>query len=184
MKTLVLYYSKTGNTKKIAEAIHSSLSTKHSSKLVSVKEYSKEDIDDYDILYVGAPCHDASLAKPIIAFLNSLSSDHSFKLAGFYTHSTTPPEGSERNKQLFNDWAGLCHKVFDKITKEKKIDFLGDFHCQGKASFLIEKFIHFKIIKEKEEWHATKKEMRLHPTQSDLDNAKEFALNILENIEK
>ncbi len=182
MKILVIYYSKTGNTKRIAEMIHSTTSVKHDSTLILLKDCLVEELHNYDLLFIGAPCHNSNLARPVLSFLKSLPDTSSFKFAGFYTHSTTLPEGSKRNEQLFNDWAGMCHKSFEEAADDKKIEFLGDFHCQGKASFFIEKFVHFKIIKGKEEWKATKKEMRLHPTQADLNNAQLFVKEILDNI--
>lgn len=122
------------------------------------------------------------LVKPILKFLKTLPNSPSFKFAGFYTHSTALPEGSERNKQLFKDWAGNCHLVFEKTAKEKNIEFLGDFNCQGSASFIIEKFIQAKIVTDKEEWIPFKEEMRKHPTQADLDDAQQFAHNILNKL--
>ena len=182
MKILIVYYSKTGNTKQIAKMIHSATSVKHDSSLIPLKAFSIEKLHDCDLLFVGAPCHSSDLAKPMLKFLSLLPDMSSFKLAGFYTHSTTLPMGSERTEQLFNDWAGKCHKSFEKAEEDKKIDFLGDFHCQGKAGFLVECFIHSKIIKDKKEWKESKKEIRLHPTEEDMNNAKQFAKKVLDSI--
>jgi len=182
MKVLVLYYSKTGNTKQIANVIHEFAAINHESTLSPLNKCSIENLNNYDLLFIGSACHDATLAKPMREFLKSLPKENTFKFAGFYTHSTVLPKGTARNRQLFHDWAGHCQKVFEETSIAKGIEFLGDFHCQGKASFLIEKFIQFQIIKNKKEWGPYKKELRLHPTQSDLLAAKDFAKEILEKL--
>lgn len=182
MKILIIYYSQTGNTKQVGDAIHAFTVKDHNSTIMPIKEISLEILNNYDLLFVGAPCHDSTLAKPILKFLNSLPDSPSFKLAGFYTHSTTLPEGTGRKKQLFKDWAGNCHSVFEKTGKEKNIEFLGDFNCQGSASVPIENFIHAKIVTDEEEWNSYKEEMRKHPTQADLDGAQQFAQKVLDKL--
>ncbi len=182
MKVLVVYYSKTGNTKKIADVIHETASINHEATILPINECSIEDLNNYDLLFIGSACHDATLAKPMREFLESLSNENTFVFAGFYTHSTALPKGSERNIQLFNDWAGQCQMFFEKVSIDKKIEFLGDFHCQGKPSFLIEKFIQFKIIKDRKEWPSYKKELRLHPAQSDFLAAADFTKEIIKKI--
>jgi len=182
MKILIIYYTQTGNTKQVGEAIHSFTANHHNSTILPIKKISLEMLDNYDLLFIGAPCHDSTLAKPILTFLNTLPESPSFKLAGYYTHSTVLPEGSERNKQLFKDWAGKCHQVFEKTATDKSIEFLGDFNCQGSASIPIENFIHAEIVTDKEEWITYKEEMRKHPTQADLDDVQQFAQNILNNL--
>ena len=139
-------------------------------------------LDKYDLLFIGAPCHNSTLAKPIQKFLSKLPDSSTFKFAGFYTHSTVLPQGSERNKQLFDRWAGKCHEVFEKTANDKKIEFFGDFHCQGSANFFIEKFIHLNIITDKEEWNKFKPMLRKHPTQEDFDNVQQFTDEILSNF--
>ena len=182
MKVLVVYYSKTGNTKLIANVIHEAATINHESTLLPLNKCSIKNLNNYDLLFIGSACHDATLAKQMRMFLKSLPNESTFKFAGFYTHSTVLPEGTARNMQLFKDWAGRCQKVFEKTSDEKGVEFLGDFHCQGKASFLIEKFIQFQIIKNKKEWGPYKKELRLHPTEEDLLAAKNFANEIIEKI--
>jgi flavodoxin len=179
MKILVTYFSQTGNTKQLGDVIHAFTTINHNSTIMPIKEISSEILNNYDLLFVGAPCHDSTLAKPFLKFLNSLPDSPSFKLAGFYTHSTTLPDGTERKNQLFKDWAGNCHSAFEKSAKDKNIEFLGDFNCQGSASGPIENFIHAEIVTNEEEWIPYREEMRKHPTQADLDDVQQFAQKIL-----
>ena len=183
MKVLVVYYSKTGNTKLISNTIHETASINHESTLLPIDKCSIDNLNNYDLLFVGSACHDATLAKPMREFLKSLPNENKFVFAGFYTHSTTLPNGTARNKQLFNDWAGHCEEFFEKTSLDKNIQYLGAFHCQGKASFLIEKFIKYKVINNRKEWKIYKKELRLHPTESELESAKEFTKGIIEKYQ-
>lgn len=184
MKILTLYYSKSGNTKQIAETIHTVASINNSAEIKSLKEIKGVDLNKYDLIFLGAACHHATLAKKMLSYIETLPSMPTLKLAGFYTHSTVHADGTERNDYLFNHWAGQSKVVFEKLSLEKEIELLGQFHCQGSASFLIEKFINSQIIKDKEEWIPYRKKMRLHPTNEDLENAREFAENIIKEATK
>ncbi|HOD70354.1 MAG TPA: flavodoxin family protein, partial [Deltaproteobacteria bacterium] len=54
MKILVAYYTKTGNTKKVAEAIYEALD-KNDKTLKPMKEI--EDVQGYDLIFCGFPVH-------------------------------------------------------------------------------------------------------------------------------
>jgi len=117
-------------------------------------------------------------------FLNNIPPNPKFKLAGFFTHSSLPPEGSEEDKLLFQMWVGRCAPTFEKIAAEKKIDFQGYFRCMGAASKAIEIFIHLKIITDKKKWAEYLPDLRTHPNTEDIENARKFALKILHQVEQ
>jgi flavodoxin len=179
MKILVTYFSKTGNTEKIANAIHEITSQNHESYLKAIKKVKVEELDDYDLVFIGSACHDTDLAKPVLRFLKKIPDTPKFAIAGFYTHSTFLPEGEEKNIKLSEEWSGNCSKTFEKLEEEKNVNFKGYYRCQGKPTPGIERFIHESIIKDEEEWTVFIKELKKHPSQSDIDNAKKFAQNIL-----
>jgi flavodoxin len=180
MKILVTYFSKTNNTKKIAEAIHEITSQNNDSTLKNFKGLKVTELNDYDLVFLGAACHHSDLAPPVLKFIKKIPESSAFKLAGFVTHSTYPPEGSERHAELFEQWAGKCEKTFERLQKEKEIDYKGFFRCMGKPSKPIEIFVHKKIITEDEEWKEYKVEVAKHPDATDIENAKEFAKEILD----
>ena len=72
MKILILYYSKSGNTKRVAESIHSYTSNHHDSTLMALKKVSIENLRNYDLLFIGAPCQHATIAKQMRVFLKTL----------------------------------------------------------------------------------------------------------------
>ncbi|MBY8984736.1 MAG: hypothetical protein KGD65_06705 [Candidatus Lokiarchaeota archaeon] len=145
-----------------------------------MKQTKKIDFNEFDLIFLGAPCHDTDLAKPLIRILRKLPESPKFKIAGFFTHSTTPPEGNTKNKSLYDDWAGNCSKSFEKMKQEKNAEFLGFFRCQRAPSPGIETFIHQTIIKYEDEWQDYIKGTKNHPDQNDLENAKKFAAEILQ----
>jgi len=179
MKILIIYFSQTGNTEKIAQAIHEVSSKNHESYLKRIKKVKIEELEDYDLVFIGSPCHDSDLAKPALRFLKKIPDSPKYAIAGFYTHSTFLPEGDERIKKLSENWSGKCIATFEKVKKEKNVDFKGYFRCQGIPSPPIEQFIHKTIIKDDEEWATFLEEVKKHPNENDIENAKKFAQDIL-----
>jgi menaquinone-dependent protoporphyrinogen IX oxidase len=92
VKILVAYYSETGNTAQIAEAICEGLSTKgHEADLMEIAdaahagELAPNTLNAYDLVLLGSACHDADLARPVKQILERIPVSPAFKLAGFAT---------------------------------------------------------------------------------------------------
>ena len=182
MNILVAYYSETGNTKKVAEALHEAASVKANVELSKIQDVSPDSLSRYDLLFLGSACHDADLARPFKRFLEHLPKNPRFKLAGFFTHATYTPEITERRRDLFEQWAGRCSPTFERVCGEKGIHFLGYFHCMGAASKPIEDFIHREIITSEEEWNQYLPELKTHPNSKDLDDAKKFVIETISKL--
>ena len=153
------------------------LSGMHQVQVSSVQDFD-EDVDEFDLLFVGAACHSATIAKPTLDFLEGLPSNPDFNVAGFYTHSTLLKDGSEYNEVMFDRWAGRCDIEFQNICKKKNIELKGIFHCQGKATPEIENFINTRIMPDDEKWIPYRDDLRTHPDEDDLASARDFALSI------
>lgn len=70
MKALVIYYSATGNTKKVADAIRESLlEEKVESTLLKVQDASGEELYDYDLVFLGSPSFQFLPAEPVMRFI-------------------------------------------------------------------------------------------------------------------
>jgi flavodoxin I len=179
MKILITYFSQTGNTEKIAQAIHDQASKNHECYLKTIKKVKVDDLDDYDLVFIGSACHDSDLAKPVLKFLNKIPNSPRYAIAGFYTHSTYFPEEDEKYNKLSERWSGKGIKRFEELEKEKNANFKGYFRCQGVPSLPIEQFIHRTIIKDDEEWAVFIGEVKKHPDESDIENAKKFTQDIL-----
>ncbi|MFX1318058.1 MAG: flavodoxin family protein [Promethearchaeota archaeon] len=179
MKILIAYYSETGNTAQVAQAMYEALSKDHDVVLMTVQEVSFDLLLGFELVFLGAAVHDSDLAKPLKRLLEVLPMNPSFKLAGFSTHAVYEPDGSSHKDALYEQWAGRCLPSFKVACREKSIQFLGYFHCQGVPSEPIERFIHREIITSKEEWNEYLPELRKHPTPEDLQNAKDFARKMI-----
>jgi len=182
MKSLVVYFTQTNNTKLIAEAMFEILSENREAAIETIRKVDFDTLDEYDIVFVGTPCHDSDLAPPGKGFLERLPKSPKFKLVGFFTHSTYMPDDTDRRKELHDQWAGRCIPTFENLCKEKDIELLGLFHCMGKASPPIEHFIHQEIVTDEDEWNEYLPELRKHPTPEDIENAKKFAKNMITKL--
>jgi flavodoxin len=183
MRALITYFSVTGNTEIIARTILDALSDLVGE--VQIKPITAIDptgLGEFDVVFVGSACHDADLAKPVKAILDDIPTSTPIKMAGFVTHATKLAHGGPRDKELFERWAGKCEHSLVHVCQEKGIGYLGYFHCQGKPSSDIAEFIHREIITEDEEWTEYIEEVNLHPTQEDISRAKDFAKQVIEQI--
>jgi flavodoxin len=179
MRILIGFYSETGNTEKVAKAIFEEVSKQHKAELKKVDKIIPNTMNDYDVDFLGSPCHSSDLAKPVKKILTALPSSPRFKLVGFFTHSTHTAEGNERQQKLFRRWASNCITSFQEISAEKKIDFMGYFNCQGAPSPPIKKFINREIVTSPDEWKEYSEEVMKHPTPEDLQKARKFAKEIM-----
>ena len=127
MKTLIIYYSWSGNTKRVAEKIHHEVKN---SDLVEIKvpagtfstdmyetndifkeqietnqlpqiNLPKVDFEQYDLILIGSPVWSGMPASPIKSFLNELQRvNYSGKVASFFTDV-----GQDGNyDQTFKTW--------------------------------------------------------------------------------
>jgi len=180
MKVLIAYYSETGNTAQVAQAIGEEVQSQgHEVHLRDLGKIAPDTLTAYDLVFLGSACHDADLARPIKQILERIPTSPAFKLAGFATHASQTPEGGGRRRELHERWASGCQRSFRQASQDKGIAFLGYFGCQGAPSPAIEQFIHSAIVTDEDEWEAYVQEVRNHPDEDDLRKAKEFAQAVL-----
>ena len=179
MRMLVTYFSETGNTKKVAEAIAGAAETAAHEVVVSpLQDSNPALLQGFDLVFVGSTCHSSDIAAPVKEWLDRIPSEAAPNLAGFVTHSATMPEGAAWEKQMYERWAGKCLGTFEHLCASKGFEFLGFFHCQGAPSPEIETFIRTNIVPDEAQWNPYIDEVRQHPTAADLDAAKEFAKKV------
>ncbi len=75
MKISVIYDSKFGNTKKIAETINDFLEKKNEVKVIRVTEAKIEDINDADFVVIGSPTHGGNVSEATKVLLNLIPKD-------------------------------------------------------------------------------------------------------------
>jgi len=167
MKTAIIYSSKTGNTKKIAEAIKNSIECE--CQLFAVNETPK--IDDFDLIFFGAWVDKGMPDTKALEFMKTIKNK---KVALFMTLGAYPD----------SDHA--------KKSIQKGIDSFGD-NCEIVDTFICQGAIDPKLM----EWmkklpedhpHAPDAERRKRwkdansrPDETDCENAAKFAGKIMKN---
>ena len=154
-KTLVTYYSLTGNTRLIAEAIHQTLpGAKELLPLDQVKN-----LDGYELMFIGFPVHSHNVPYKVELFLAKIPKGQ--KIALFSTH------GSLAGGRLSRE--ALEHGLV--LASRAKV--IGTFSCRGKVS--LEALEVLKKSPEHEAWADMAASAASHPDSSDLEDARAFA---------
>ena len=77
MKALIIYWSATGNTEKVANAIQSSLlQEKVTPKLMKIPEGEEEELYDYDLVFLGSPSYEWHPPEPVLHFIQKKIGQH------------------------------------------------------------------------------------------------------------
>ena len=116
MRALVLYYSKTGNTRKVAEAIAAELDA----RLRTIDD--PGDIAAFDLICIGTPVYLFSPAGKVKSFLRRLPRLDGKKVAGFCTMAAIG--------------AKTTFYYMGKIAQEKGAKFIGEFACKASSGII------------------------------------------------
>jgi len=162
MKALVSYYSATGNTKKIAEAIFEAIHIeKELQPVEEVKNFS-----GYDIIFYGFPVNAHSVPGKAAKFINGLPAGQ--KIAFFSTHGSL--RGGQLPRQAFEHALGLA----------AKLKVLGNFGCRGNVDPKIIDTL--SKSPEHKAWAEEAMGAIDHPDKNDLADAKTFAKEMLAKL--
>lgn len=154
-KILVTYFSQTGNTKRIAEAIFETLEGEK--EIAPLDEAGN--VDEYELIFVGFPVHSHSVPYKVESFLKKIPKGK--KIALFATHGSHT--GSRLSREALEHAAGVASKA--KI--------IGTFSCRGKVSLAA-----LEVLSKSPEhaaWAEIAASARSHPSEHDLEDARSFA---------
>lgn len=155
MKSLVTFYSESGNTEKLAKAIYAGIK-ENNKDMVPISE---ADPKDYDVIFVGFPVQAHSVPGKVEAFIRSIPEGK--KLAFFVTH------GSLRGGEL------AITALYYALSLAVKQTVLGTFGCRGKVkSGLLDALMQKP---EHKVWAMEAQSAAGHPDDADLEDGKEFA---------
>lgn len=154
-KTLVTYLSWTGNTKKVAEALFEELG----GEKVIKKVEEIQNLDEYDLIFIGFPVHSHSVPIKIEQLLKKIPPGK--KIALFSTHGSLT--GSRLSREALEHASILASK--SKI--------LGTFSCRGKVSN--EAMEALSKSPEHKAWVEMAASAKAHPDENDLDDVRSFA---------
>mgnify|MGYP001045513675 CR=1 FL=1 len=154
-KILVIYFSQTGNTKKVAEAIYQALEGDKVIKAVN----EVQEVDEFHLMFIGFPVHSHGVPFKIERLLKQIPQGK--KIALFCTH------GSHTGSRLSRE--ALEHAV----TVASKAKILATFSCRGRVSHAA-----LEALSKSPEhiaWTEMAASAQSHPTEGDLEDASSFA---------
>ena len=111
MKSVVLYFSRTGNTKRLAEAI----AAQANAPIFSITITEPSIVDGYDLLILGTPVEGASPTKESLAFVERLPKVQGKKAIVFCSNRIF---GNERTMKILEK--KLSEKGYETILKVSK----------------------------------------------------------------
>jgi flavodoxin len=157
--TLVTYFSLSGNTRKVADAIFASLPDAKTIKPIA----EIQDLNDYDLAFIGFPVHSHSVPIQVEKFLRRIPKDK--KIALFSTH------GSHTGSRLSRE--AIEHAVV--VSSQARL--ISTFSCRGKVSPQALEVL--ARSPEHEAWAEMAASARPHPNEHDLADAANFARWVL-----
>jgi len=91
MRSLIVYYSQTGNTKKVARAIHKGMSqVVEQCDIAPVKQVKPEDVNKYDLIGLGSPVWDGGETPNVRRFIENVPKQQGRHIFTFSTHGVMP----------------------------------------------------------------------------------------------
>ena len=120
MKTLIVYYSQTGNTAKIARAIGEGIRPLvETCDLARIKEVSRQTLEAYDLIGLGTPVWMGGFTPNVRIFVENLPDQKGKHIFSFCTHGVMPElylPGVVRKLRMkgftvigWRDWYGSVH---------------------------------------------------------------------------
>lgn len=98
-KGIVVYYSRSGNTKEMAETIAGAMSDSGlKTECKSVEKVDAGDLPGYDAIVIGSPCYYGQMAAPVKQLIDDLVSKHgqlNGKVGAAFSSSANVGGGSE-----------------------------------------------------------------------------------------
>ncbi len=161
MKILVAYVSRSGNTKKVAEAVFGQLQGAK-----EIKELSQVDgLKNYDLAFIGFPIEGYGPAKEAATFLEEHSEGKNIAL--FVTHAA--PEDSPD----LPAWLANCRAPASKATLK------GFFDCQGELAEQIADFMTKSNDEKLMAWAKDRPSTMGQPDATRLERARLWAKEVM-----
>jgi len=164
MKTLVAYFSQTGQTKKVADAIYESIEGDK-----ELKELSEVDsLEGYDVSFIGFPIHAFGPSKDGKEFLEEKAAGK--KVALFITHAA--PEDQEG----IDEWLDKCKAA------AAGAELVGFFDCMGELSEQIADFLMKNDDPKMRSFGERRPDTVGQPDESRLQRARDFAKEVMGEV--
>lgn len=165
MRVLVTYFSRTGNTKKIAEAIYDEIQTEKEIKTLD----EIESLEGYDFAFVGFPMEGYGPSEQIKEVLEKTTKGR--RIALFVTH------GAPEEAPNLQGWLANCRGAVAKA------DLVDMFDCQGRMSDAIVSYMAKSDNPEVRRW-AEMYVPNDQPDESRVERARDFARDVMKKVSK
>jgi flavodoxin/ferredoxin len=120
MNITLIYFSQTGNTRRVAQAMAAALrEAGHPTRIISLKKATPQDAVNCDLLGIGTPCFSSQAPTPIKEFLEDLPPLDNHQAFVFATSGAAP------GRVLFD---------LTRLLKQKGAEVIGGFLARGKLS--------------------------------------------------
>jgi flavodoxin len=159
-RVLVTYQSRTGNTKKVAEAIFKAIP--EPKEIKPIKEATS--LEGYNLIFLGFPVHGSGPNEKARSYLEGKTKGK--RIALFITHAA-PEDAPEipSSIQKFRDAAG-------------KADIIDAFNCQGQLSRMVKTLMRLSPSRQIREW-AINDSSKGQPDAKRLEKATLFAEKVM-----
>jgi flavodoxin len=157
-KTLVTFFSRTGNTRRVAEAIFEALDGEKD--ILPLDEV--QSLDPYTLVFIGFPVQSHSLPYKVEAFLKNVKPGK--KIALFCTFGALPGHRLSREALEY------------AVVLATKAQILGTFCVRGKLSLQALEVL--SRSPEHQEWVEMAPSASTHPDEGDLEEACAFARQV------
>lgn len=164
MKVLVAYMSKTGKTKKVAEAIFEEIGDKK--ELKTIDEVNS--IEDYDVAFLGFPIHQMGPDKKTEKIIEKQCIDGR-KVVLFITHAA--PEDNQDLPPMLDKFREAAHGA----------NIIGLFDCQGELDKTTKRIMSILPNAQLRLW-AKQDNSKGQPDKARLDRARAFTRNVMKRL--
>lgn len=122
-KAIVIYYSRTGNTERVAKTFARTLKC----KCLNIKENPKINLDKYNLIFIGSGIYGMKISAEITNFIQKLKEK----------------DTKEKKYVVFGTYGGSKRgiKVMKDMLEQKNAKVIGQFGCKGHDDFWL-----FKIF--------------------------------------
>lgn len=171
MKILILYFSNTGNTEKVAKAIQEGL-INYKVDFIPLKDANPNKLKDIDLMFLGSGVYASRASNALIKFI-SKASELPTKIALFCTHQSLDFYQKPFNKldKTFQKYGATIVEEFDCVgenlgmSKEDRMKMIGNLPSEKQEQAI-------KLMEQS----------KGRPNEEDLNNAKKFAQEVIKNL--
>ena len=172
LKILITFFSNTGNTEKVANSMKDGL-IDYDVDLIPATDVDPTTLSLYDIVFLGSGVYASRIDKSILNIIKKAVPDLPAKLAYFCTHASL---------KLYQE----PFKRINDLVKEHNCEIVGDFDCVGEnlGIPLETQLTMLERLPEdqKEQAKKDKEKIKGRPNETDLENAKKFAITLVKNL--